>query len=70
MDRQNRIIMQHIEYQCFKDFPDQIFLINYKVILSDSQDKMIKYFLIITKIYELFIWEILSSKYNKVYEAT
>lgn len=70
MDRQNRIIMQYAEYQCFKDFPDQIFLINYKVILSDSQDKLIKYFLIITKIYELFIWEILSSKYNKVYETT
>lgn len=70
MDRQNRIIMQYVEYQCFKDFPDQIFLINYKVILSDSQDKLIKYFLIITKIYELFIWEILSSKYNKVYETT
>lgn len=51
-------------YQHFKDFLDQIYLINYQGILCHSQDKLINYFLTYTKIYKLFIWDFLITEYN------
>ena len=38
-------ILYNTEYQHFKDFPDQIFLIIHQISLSHSQDKLIKLFL-------------------------
>ena len=37
---------KYYNWYCFKDFPDQVFLINYQVFLLYSQDKLINYFLI------------------------
>ena len=64
MDRQNSNYSQLTDYQHFKDFPDQIFPIIYQDNLLDSQDKLIKIFLSLTKNYELFIWNFLINKYN------